>query len=166
MFNKASFYRPSCITKMIIILKINRNFLSIKQNLHKTKAQKKFDPRNGQNNLRSANRSINSRTSYPIRSGFQKRCHFSDKSSILWRRICCEALKVNEPISFLNRTTFDRPHFLLLLLTAGDVCVMAVFGRDPKIGRACVEHHFEGLWGRSQGDWTIVLSLREIDKDY
>lgn len=44
-------------------------------------------------------------------------------------------------------------------LTAGDVQHGAVDGGHPQVGGARVEHHGEGLGGRSQADLAVVLGL-------
>lgn len=50
-------------------------------------------------------------------------------------------------------------------LTAGAVEWRASVGRHPKVGRARVEHHFEGLRWRADADLPKVLGLENTRQE-
>lgn len=49
-----------------------------------------------------------------------------------------------------------------IVLTAGNVGVVALLGGHPQVRGACVEHHAEGLRGCADRDGSIVLCLQAI----
>jgi hypothetical protein len=60
--------------------------------------------------------------------------------------------------NFLSQFTF--PDTTKMILTAGDISEVTFLGGHPEVGRTCVKHHLEVLWGGADSDHSVVLGLQ------